>query len=61
MNDHRPIIHCPNCGARFPVNLEKLLHGTHIQCPACPLEMFIDKERSQPTLNAIEQLSELTE
>ncbi|MBI5179432.1 MAG: hypothetical protein HZA04_09275 [Nitrospinae bacterium] len=56
--DPNPGLGCPQCGFRIPISIQMLLSGQPIGCPACHLELRVNREESKETLNALEKVAE---
>ncbi|SRR6266536_3078364 len=51
-----PGLTCPRCSFRILISISMLLSEKTICCPNCNLELKVDKERSQESLNALRKL-----
>jgi transcription elongation factor Elf1 len=47
---------CPVCGGFIPVSIQQLLTMQKFVCPACALEIRLNKEDSQTALNALQKV-----
>jgi DNA-directed RNA polymerase subunit RPC12/RpoP len=53
---HAPGLECPECGFRIQVTIEMLLKDLAVRCCSCGLELSVDQKKSQPAINALENL-----
>ena len=59
--DHNPGINCPQCANKFPVSIEILLTSHAIYCPACNLNLELNREKSKEALEAMEKVYRATQ
>ncbi len=52
----QPGVQCPRCQTRFEVQIPVLLSGMPLACPACGLELRVNREKSNDSLAALEKL-----
>lgn len=54
---HRPPgLECPQCGFRIQVTIEALLKNLAVCCSSCGLGLSIDREKSKPAIDALDNL-----
>ena len=41
---------CPRCHTKIRVTLDELMLRSHVSCVGCGLELHVDRQRSQDTL-----------
>jgi transcription elongation factor Elf1 len=51
-----PGLECPQCGIRIQVSLEVLLKNLVVSCGSCGLKLSIDRKKSKPAIDAMENL-----
>lgn len=49
---------CPICNVLIPVSAMELLTSQWISCPACNLELIIDKAQSRKALDLLEKVEQ---
>lgn len=57
-SESSPGIPCPRCRARIRVSIETLISLKPIHCPACALELTVNREKSEGSLKALRRLYE---
>jgi len=55
---HQPGFNCPECSYFIPIDLTILLSSNPIRCPACLLELHLNREESQEGLAAIQKIAD---
>ncbi|MDR2383673.1 MAG: hypothetical protein LBD76_07325 [Prevotellaceae bacterium] len=49
---------CPVCKGFIPVSIQQLLTAEKFVCPACLLEIRLNRENSQTALDALQQVQD---
>ncbi|MCK5002572.1 MAG: hypothetical protein KAS57_06085 [Gammaproteobacteria bacterium] len=55
---HDPGLNCPQCSYKIKINMEVLMSGSPIVCPACGLELGVDQEKSKGCINELRKVSD---
>lgn len=49
---------CPQCGAFIPTTISELLSARGLKCPACGLELLINRDESQRAMKILKEVDE---
>lgn len=58
---HQQGMPCPECKAHIPMSIKQLLTEQVFKCPNCGLQIYLDKEQSKESMNALAQLNQALE
>ena len=51
-------MNCPQCGTFIEISIYQLLTATSLKCPACGLQLNIDRMKSKTALDALRKVQQ---